>query len=96
MLTERMDASSLRRACRLLRRCAAAGGVGGYAQGGDELRLGTHLVRGPGGSQRRARLPADQGARHLQPHGRPEGKFTTYLKRKRGTTPSFLISHTIL
>lgn len=81
MVVERVDAAALCRTSRLLRRGEAPGGVGGYAQGGDELRLGTHLVRCSGGSQRRARLPADQGARHLQSHGGPTGKRMTGQQR---------------
>lgn len=80
-MVERMDAAALCRTSGLLRRGEATGGVGGYAQGGDELRLGTHLVRCPGGSQRRARLPADQGARYLQSHGGPTGKRKTDQQR---------------
>lgn len=74
LVTERMDASALCREGRLLRRSEATGGVGGYAEVRDQLRLSPHLVRGPRGSQRRPGVSPDQGTRHLQSHGGQKGE----------------------
>lgn len=71
--TERMDGHALGGARGLPERRQATGGVWGFAQGRDQLRRVTDMVRGPRGTQRRTGISDDQRARHVRSNGRPKG-----------------------